>query len=37
MVNAIDDIVASSATAESVANKLNDVLAALRTAGILNT
>ncbi len=37
MVNAIEDIVASSATAESVANKLNDVLAALRTAGILNT
>lgn len=37
MVNAIENIVASSATAESVANKLNDVLAALRTAGILNT
>lgn len=36
MVNAIEDIVASSATAESVANKLNDVLTALRTAGILN-
>ena len=37
MVDAIEGIVASSATAESVANKLNDVLAALRTAGILNT
>lgn len=35
-VQAIADIVASSATAESVAMKLNDVLAALRTAGLLS-
>ena len=37
MVSAIADLVPDSATAESVAYKVNDILAALRTAGILTS
>lgn len=37
MVSAIADLVPDSATAESVAYKVNDMLAALRTAGILTS
>lgn len=36
-VSAIEDLVTDSATAESVAYKVNDILAALRTAGILTS
>lgn len=36
-VSAIEDLVPNSATAESVAYKINDVLAALRLAGILTS
>lgn len=36
-VSAIEDLVTNSATAESVAYKVNDILAALRTAGILTS
>lgn len=36
-VSAIEDLVTDSATAESVAHKVNDILAALRTAGILTS
>lgn len=37
MASAIADLVPDSATAESVAYKVNDILAALRTAGILTS
>lgn len=36
-VSAIEDLVTDSVTAESVAYKVNDILAALRTAGILTS
>lgn len=36
-VSAIEDLVTDSATAENVAYKVNDILAALRTAGILTS
>lgn len=36
-VSAIKDLVTDSATAESVASKVNDILVALRTAGILTS